>query len=110
MGRIDDKIAAYTQILRERYGIRYLLGTPTQSQGSADRETIAPSIPPGTYAYPNTVNIGIATVLYSDPGLTEILVGDSKNYRHLFSGLGVDAGYVIRYDNVGRVTLYEPVD
>jgi len=108
MGRIEDKIAAYTQILRERYG-RYLLGTPTQNLLTAERETIAPSIPPGTYAYPDTVNIGIRTVLYSDSVLTTPLVGDGKSYRHLFTSLGVDAGYVLLYDNTGMVTFYQIV-
>jgi hypothetical protein len=107
MGRIDDKIAAYTQILREKYAIRYLLGTPGDLRAAA-QETTPPSIPPGTYAYPDTVTIGIGTILYADSGLTEPLVG-GKNYRHLFTGLGVDAGYVLAYNNAGLVTFYELV-
>jgi hypothetical protein len=110
--RINDKILAYGVELETRYPlpfVRYLLGTPTQDGKTASNEIIAPSIPPGTYAYPDTTPIGIGTKLYEDSGLTIFLIGDNKNYRHLFTSTGIDAGYILKYDEDGIVTFYESI-
>jgi hypothetical protein len=112
MGRIDTKITAYNQELESRYPLpftRYLLGTPRLDRKSAENETIAPKIPPGTYAYPDTVPISIGTILYSDPELTTRLTTDSRKYRHLFTSTGDDAGYILQYDGSGVVSFYEIV-
>jgi hypothetical protein len=110
--RINIKKVAYNVVLESKYPppfVRYLLGTPTQSGKDASNEIIAPSIPPGTYAYPDTTPIGIGTILYEDSGLTTLLIGDDKNYRHLFTSTGIDAGYILKYDEDGIVTFYESI-
>ena len=112
MGRIDTKITAYTQELEVRYPLpftRYLLGTPTDSLKSAQKETIAPNIPPGTYVYPDASVIEIGTRLYIDPELTTPLTVDSDMFRHLFTSIGSDAGYILQYDISGVVGFYQIV-
>jgi hypothetical protein len=108
--RINDKILEYTLVLEARYPppfTRYLLGTPTTDKKTAVNQKVAPKIPPGTYAYPDTVPIDIGTILYSDAKLEKALIGDENYYRHLFTSLGDDAGYVLSYDAFGVITFYE---